>query len=389
MDVIKLWQLPDVFFHLKTAEEQFDAIQAVTHRVNPGHISKRRDPCKLTLYDDMLAVTFFLVTLGFPILLSLTFLACVVQTMRQKVEMNFLLKFIVLILVLSLHPIPKKYSDWRRTPLTLALLRYFTFEVIIDRSNPLLKDVGTIKVTAPFREDSDESYNILKKYPLVCLACPHGVFNYGAILWCCISYWIIGREQYTGAANAVKYVPGLRYMNPLIWAINADRSSIKKTLQKPLFREKDTMNRGAGMLGMVPDGILGAFRCREGIDELIIGKRRGLMRICQEEGAIVFAAWFFGTTDMLTVATDPFGIMEFISRKIQAGILLFYGRWFMPIPKRIPVTLCTDTYQCEKMASPTAEQVENVHQEVYGRLQNVYEKQKSIVGYSDRTLQIL
>jgi hypothetical protein len=58
--------------------------------------------------------------------------------------------------------------------------------------------------------DSD-AYNE-QLLPLLCLACPHGVFNYGAIIWCCFSRWFVGWEQYTGAANVVKYVPGLRYM---------------------------------------------------------------------------------------------------------------------------------------------------------------------------------
>ena len=69
--------------------------------------------------------------------------------------------------------------------------------------------------------------------------------------------------------------------------------------------------------------------------ELVIGKRRGLMRLCLAEGAQVHAAFFFGTSDLLTVVQDPWGLMETLSRKMRAGVMGFYGRWFLPIPRRV------------------------------------------------------
>jgi hypothetical protein len=52
------------------------------------------------------------------------------------------------------------------------------------------------------------------------------------------------------------------------------------------------------------------------VDELLIGKKRGMVRIALEEGASVNACWFFGTTEMLTVVQDPWGLMEWFSRKV-------------------------------------------------------------------------
>ena len=169
----------------------------------------------------------------------------------------------------------------RHSRLALALIRYFSMEILLDmNSNPLFRHLIT--------ESSSIEPSVFHKefLPLVCLACPHGVFNYGAIIWCCMSRWIVGWEQYTGAAGIVKYVPGLRYMDRLLWAVNADRTNIKRVLKQR------GPGRTGGMIGMVPDGILGAFRCQMGVDELIIGKRRGLMRISAEEGATVGVAWF-------------------------------------------------------------------------------------------------
>ena len=137
---------------------------------------------------------------------------------------------------------------------------------------------------------------------------------------------------------------------------------------------------------MVPDGILGAFRSKPGVDELAIGRKRGLLRIAMEEGATVYATWFFGTNDMLTVVQDPWGLMEKVSRKFQAGMLGFYGRWGLPVPRRVAVSVIVAPYKCEKEASPSAEQLEDLHSKVYRGLERTYNHQKAYTGYPNRNL---
>ena len=62
----------------------------------------------------------------------------------------------------------------------------------------------------------------------------------------------------------MEHAPGLRYLAPLIWLVNAERSSIVRALRER-GGEAASQRRG-GMIGMVPDGILGAFRTRRGVD---------------------------------------------------------------------------------------------------------------------------
>ena len=110
------------------------------------------------------------------------------------------------------------------------------------------------------------------------------------------------------------------------------------------------------------------------------------MRLCLEEGAQVHAAFFFGTSDLLTVVQDPWGLMETLSRKMRAGVMGFYGRWFLPIPRRVALSVCVAPVRTTKTASPSAEDVERLHQQVYGRLKAVYDAQKAFAGYGDREL---
>jgi len=342
--VIRLWKLPDNFYEL-ALEDQWNAVEKVTHKPKP--LEKRRQACPMAWFDEALIVCYFLLTLAVPWVLGVLMLA--------SLFFGWLVTCTIVTaigLVLVLHPMARFTLDFRSSRLALALIRYFTFELLVNRNDPLMAAVGTSAVDAP------EFQN--KHLPAIYLACPHGVrltfwgsrlhhsinhfnllfilfsqvFNYGAIAWCCISRWVCGWYQYTGAAEVISFVPGLRYLDPVIWSVAANRKNIKKALQVPdaitessspsasssfpgsgaqkkvsnplgLFKHGDLddpprgdavpaaacngASRAGGMIGMVPDGILGAFRSKAGVDELAIGKKRGLLRIAAEEGATVYA----------------------------------------------------------------------------------------------------
>ena len=62
------------------------------------------------------------------------------------------------------------------------------------------------------------------------------------------------------------------------------------------------------------------------------------------------------------VVQDPFQIMETLSRKLKAGIMGFYGRWGLPVPRRVPLSLVVAPTKVAKIESPTVEQVDAVHE---------------------------
>jgi hypothetical protein len=390
IEVVRVWQLPQTFFSLDL-DAQWHALEAVTSPAVP--LTEPRKPCPLSLADDCLAMGFFLVTLALPISIALAAVPLALGGCWPQLAWLG-----ALVAVLALHPMPRKSVWGRSNRLIIALFRYFSFELLVDRNDPfqdgLMKLLGT-------RGADTEAFQ-RRNLPAIYLACPHGVFNYGAIMWCCISRWFTGWYQITGAAAAVTKVPGLRYMDLPIWMENPTRANIKEEMQRAdrarrpagSVRRPDAGEAGlsdrqrvGGMIGMVPDGILGAFRGRAGVDELVIGKKRGLMRIAAEEGATVWAAWFFGTTELLTVVQDPFRVMEGLSRKLKAGIMGFYGRWGLPVPRRVPLSLVVAPTKVAKVENPTKEQVDAVHDAVYLKgLCRVYEEQKAYAGYPNRTL---
>jgi len=275
------------------------------------------------------------------------------------------------LVALALHPFDPYSMQARRRKIGLIMARYFSVVAVIDRQDPLQGHFCTPGVD-----------RIEKPFPLVPLACPHGVVNFGATVWVYLERWIIGMEQYTAGVPAVRYVPGFRYFVQPLWFVPVDRASLQRSL-----RERPTEGRPrGGCVGVIPDGIAGIFHSRPGTDVLHIGKKRGLVRLGLEEGAVFGAGWFAGTTDCFNIVQDGFGIMQWLSRRLGLSLFFFYGRWGLPIPWRSPTTIITKTTILKKVESPSEEQVEMAHQQVYGGLVKEFDELKHYAGLSDRTL---
>ena len=69
IEVTRLWQLPDDFFSLSSFEAQRSALLSVTCKA--PELDQPREACPISFWDDAMAVTFFLVTLGLPLALAI------------------------------------------------------------------------------------------------------------------------------------------------------------------------------------------------------------------------------------------------------------------------------------------------------------------------------
>lgn len=348
--MIELWRLPLNFYGLEL-EQQWKALAEV-RRPLEAHQEKRK-ACQMPWNEQLEAILWMLLCLGTP--LSILPVSCFLAFYSRRA---FTL-WAASLGLLAFHPMAAFSEAARRRRICLIMARYFSFAVLIDRKDPDQRHYGTPEV------DAKE-----KPLPLVPLACPHGVLNFGATIWVYFERWMIGADQYTSGAPAVQWVPGLRYFIQGLWFVSVSRESLKRRL-----RERPTPERRrGGCVGVVPDGIAGIFHSKPGTEVLHIGKKRGLMRIGLEEGITFGAGWFAGTTDCFTVVQDGFGIMQKISRKLGLSLFLFYGRWGLPIPRRTPTTLIMKNTHLEKTESPTAEQVEAAHEQVYGGLVKQFEE---------------
>ena len=67
--------------------------------------------------------------------------------------------------------------------------------------------------------------------------------------------------------------------------------------------------------------------------------RKGLAKLALKTGTPIVPAYSVGNTAAYTAVFDRWGVLEALSRKAQASIFLYWGRFGLPIPRRANVTI--------------------------------------------------
>jgi 2-acylglycerol O-acyltransferase 2 len=142
------------------------------------------------------------------------------------------------------------------------------------------------------------------------------------------------------------------------------------TASKQSFLKVLAAKRSAGTF---IDGIHGMFACgqkeRDARTEvLFIKQRKGFAKLALQTGTPLVPCYAFGQTKICSVAQDPLGVMQWLSRRLKTSILIPVGvragplPFRLPIPRRSPLTLVMgDPIAVEMAESPTAEQVDALH----------------------------
>ena len=83
-----------------------------------------------------------------------------------------------------------------------------------------------------------------------------------------------------------------------------------------------------------------------------------------------------------------------MQRTLKWSIPVFYGRYFTPMPRNVPVTLAIgQPIKVPKPATPgeepSAEAVAALHAKYVAGLRATFEEHKAAAGYPDRKLEVL
>ena len=326
--LIQLYKLPLDFFSLPSDAERLAAIEACTVKAEARAASQRELP-PMTFFEQ-LQVILYCSLLATPLLMIGAVACCLLFGYWRSLGI-----VAVVSITLMLQPLPHQPST-RRGQIGILLCRYFAIEFCVDRESPgvplsgiggtralntllAAADAGQTDVvgvdetpgqqqamTDPSSSSSSSSSSrVVIGGPMINMACPHGVMNFGAVVFCYFSRWLVGSDQVTAVAGAVQVTPGLRQFAAPIWPVGASREELSALLQ----RKK--------VIGIIPDGINGIFARKSdgsaGGDAVVVGPKRGLMRLALEHGALVMAAYFVGTLGVYTVWQDRWGVLRYLS----------------------------------------------------------------------------
>lgn len=215
------------------------------------------------------------------------------------------------------------------------------------------------------------------KQSMFCLV-PHGVFPFGIAL---SSLGRLNQTAFNGVRPVVASVmlrtPVVGQILRLIGAVTASPGPMDEAL------------RQGQSLSLAPGGIGEMFLDGEaGKEFALIKGHKGFVRRAMAHGVPLVPVYVFGNSETFKRVPLP-AVLERASRSLKASLVLFWGRWGLPIPFKVPLTFAVgEALLVEKNASPSPEQVDALHSQFCDALTEVFDRFKGDYGWGDKELEL-
>lgn len=218
--------------------------------------------------------------------------------------------------------------------------------------------------------------------PFLFGVCPHGIVPYSLGLMAFGRLSDFWKNPRIVIASVVKWIP--LFAQVLLWggAVEAVDSSMSAAL-------------AAGeSLAVTPGGIAEMFVAgsRGSGEQAVLASRKGFVRLAIAHGATLVPVYVFGANHLFSRISLPDAITS-LSRRLRASLMLFYGRWGLPIPFARPLTYAVG--RAILMQKPIAgapvneDEVDFVHNAFVRSLRHAFQESKGTAGYSFASLDII
>lgn len=234
-----------------------------------------------------------------------------------------------------------------------------------------------------FRTIAEEYQAPSPERPQILVAPPHGVFPYGNLMAMLAWPSYMGHHFLGLASSAALRPPIFKQIMRGIGVIDASRSSARKALESYPHS-----------IGISTGGVAEVFETNADDEVILLKERVGLIKLAIRTGADLVPCYIFGNTKLLSCWMGegiPGGrfVLEKISRKLGFALIVIFGRFGLPIPRRIPLLavkgkhIRTDHLKCEE---PPIEVVMEVQNKLIKELQSVFDRNKHLYGWKDKRL---
>lgn len=329
-------------------------------------------PRPLRLLLGWMSVTLFACTFYFvPFsLLSLVFASYYQGNLLDS--LYWLAPCVAMLLLLSRFPGNTEWPWFRK----LFQLWYEIFDFKVNTSPDRIRELG--------ERGSPET-----PHKVIFAMHPHGIVPIQAGLWAGFCGQYLPRTYGFGAvATVAMRLPILRAILGWLTCMPADYDS----LLQGLYGNCPPANRAGRKtknLFILPGGVAEVFTSAPGKDVIVYQNRRGLCRLSLQTGAVIVPGYVFGGTGFFHNFATGDGFLSRMSRKLRAGLTLFWGQWLLPIPLSVPVRLAIGRpLELEGPQDVTEEAVEALHRRYIKEITRLFETHKVAAGYPDATLEI-
>jgi len=291
------------------------------------------------------ASIFSLVYFVSPTYIITAFLALIFGYPSRNASLWYALPLIVSILIPS-----KGLPGPRMARLLSPMLDYFDYNEELETSD-------------------DELRKMAKEGKKVIVATvPHGVISFVGL--CC---WVNApddlRRIKTAVASSLLYIPILKNVMGIFGLTSASASNLKKHFKK------DGVD---GSIVVYIGGIAELFKSSRKDERLHLANRKGFIKLALREGVDILPAYFFGNTSVLTVMKT--GPLANLSRKIQAALTYFWGKFYLPIPRDEKLLYARGRpLGLPHIPEPTQEDIDKWHAKYCEEITRLFEKYKEKV----------
>lgn len=146
-------------------------------------------------------------------------------------------------------------------------------------------------------------------------------------------------------------------------------------------------------IGISTGGVAEVFETNNKDQVIVLKSRMGIIKLAFRTGADLVPCYLFGNTELLSLWTGGATWHEFfknLSRKIGFATILFWGRFGLPVPYRIPILgVMSAPIPVPKKEEPTDEELKFYHELLMQRMTDLFEEHKHAYGWGDKKLVII
>jgi hypothetical protein len=303
--------------------------------------------------------------------------------LMKKFRSNARRSMLTLALLLAIFVPVRRWKAFQESPLWDRLLAYFQVQVrgIVPTNVDIGAQPGALGAAR----------NIL--YAVT----PHGIVPYSLGL---TAYGSLGKLLHYPAmacASVIKYIPIFSHM--LFWggAVDATTDGIRSVLSGEYTGYSSTELSGSGppAVAITPGGIAEMFwsyprsGCLPDEEYALLRDRKGFVRIALQCGVKLVPIFAFGASQIFRRVALP-DIFERLSRWLRTSLLVFYGKFGLPIPFQVPILFALgDAVNLTATAAPSSEEVDFVSNIFIRELERTFESNKRFYGWEHKSLRVV
>jgi len=187
-------------------------------------------------------------------------------------------------------------------------------------------------------------------------AWPHGLLGGGGH-FCFVDLHLQGFHTICTGASIIQYIPFLRRFMNMCGSADVSKRSLTKLLQP--------RSHPYSVAHLVVGGIAEMFYGSGEIEQIVLAKRKGFVKLAMQTGAAIIPSYTFGTNQMFYRPCGPKSYLARLSSVLQVSVTPWCGRWyvpFSPVPFRVPVlSVLGEVFEVPHNPEPTHDEVEQQH----------------------------